>query len=465
MTIMKSLSKEEKQLMLNELFERIINEIPIEDVINRYLTLERKGFKCPFHNEETIGGFQINKSGNYFYCFGCEKGGNSIKFVSLFENITYFEAGIKVSLDFGLMSIELYDLLFKKKNLKTEGEKYQVRHITTTKDDEGEKERKKRLQSPKNMDKIFRLFSKISGLSDEHYEYLKKERFLSDKEIKKYQFFTLRNPKEIIVEFAKEVEKQKLSLNGVPGFYQWIYYNKWRWSYSYPSYHHNALGIPVMNEDGYIVGIQLRTNVDGKKYIWFSSGFAITEGEKQRYGMNSKTPFGIIKNENPKPYVFITEGFFKCHQLSKTSQMNGLYTSGVKCQHGILDSLEQLISITESSNKKDVKTIFLCFDADFKTKEDVFMSLVSLYQKIKNDKRFNNYEVVLMNWDIKLGKGIDDLINNHSLSAVERIDIECLLSIALPFLELLPPRNMRTTEDVESMFDTIFNDYYKHKNS
>ena len=46
---------------------------------------------CPFHHEKTPS-FSVVPDKGFFYCFGCHAGGNVFKFISLIENVTYFEA-------------------------------------------------------------------------------------------------------------------------------------------------------------------------------------------------------------------------------------------------------------------------------------------------------------------------------------------------------------------------------------
>lgn len=80
---------------LDEFVERVSERTDIYAVVSRYVTLTQKGGRywgcCPFHNEKTAS-FTISPDKGLFYCFGCHTGGNVFKFLSLIENITYFEA-------------------------------------------------------------------------------------------------------------------------------------------------------------------------------------------------------------------------------------------------------------------------------------------------------------------------------------------------------------------------------------
>ena len=79
----------------DEFVERVRERSDIYSVISRYVSLNQKSGKywglCPFHNEKTPS-FSVDAAKGFFYCFGCHTGGNVFKFLSLIENISYFEA-------------------------------------------------------------------------------------------------------------------------------------------------------------------------------------------------------------------------------------------------------------------------------------------------------------------------------------------------------------------------------------
>lgn len=84
--------------------EELRREIDIVEVISEYLSLERVGSNyrtnCPFHPDRTPS-FYVSPSKQIFKCFGCGVGGDAIKFVSLYENISYLEAAIELSKRYG----------------------------------------------------------------------------------------------------------------------------------------------------------------------------------------------------------------------------------------------------------------------------------------------------------------------------------------------------------------------------
>lgn len=91
--------------------DEIIEKNDIADVISEYVKLTRKGStgymgNCPFHNEKTPS-FSVHTGKQIFKCFGCGKGGNVVHFISMIENLSYYEAlvflaervGIKIEKD------------------------------------------------------------------------------------------------------------------------------------------------------------------------------------------------------------------------------------------------------------------------------------------------------------------------------------------------------------------------------
>ena len=80
---------------LDEFVNQVRERSDIYAVVSRYITLNFKGGRywacCPFHNEKTAS-FTISPDKGMFYCFGCHAGGNVFKFISMMENISYFDA-------------------------------------------------------------------------------------------------------------------------------------------------------------------------------------------------------------------------------------------------------------------------------------------------------------------------------------------------------------------------------------
>ncbi len=87
--------------MVDQKFQKFIEELKsrneIVDVVSAYCQLERKGgaywARCPLpgHMEKTPS-FCVNQAGQFFKCFGCQRGGDVIKFIMEVESLGYMEA-------------------------------------------------------------------------------------------------------------------------------------------------------------------------------------------------------------------------------------------------------------------------------------------------------------------------------------------------------------------------------------
>ncbi|NIA15396.1 MAG: DNA primase [Nitrospiraceae bacterium] len=79
-----------------EIVAEVLAANDIVDVIGGYLELKPGGparFKacCPFHQEKTPS-FTVSRDRQMFYCFGCEKHGDAISFLTEYEGLPFVEA-------------------------------------------------------------------------------------------------------------------------------------------------------------------------------------------------------------------------------------------------------------------------------------------------------------------------------------------------------------------------------------
>lgn len=79
--------------------EQVIEEVrlrnDIVEVVSSYVRLEKKGRSywglCPFHSEKTPS-FSVEPTKQFFYCFGCNRGGSVIQFIMYIENLEFVDA-------------------------------------------------------------------------------------------------------------------------------------------------------------------------------------------------------------------------------------------------------------------------------------------------------------------------------------------------------------------------------------
>jgi DNA primase len=78
-----------------ETIERVRESADIVEVVSAHTDLRRQGERfvglCPFHEERTPS-FSVKPAEGFYYCFGCEAGGDTIKFVQEKEGLPFPDA-------------------------------------------------------------------------------------------------------------------------------------------------------------------------------------------------------------------------------------------------------------------------------------------------------------------------------------------------------------------------------------
>ena len=84
-----------KDAVYDEFIDRLRSECDIVSILSEYVPLKKKGKNywgcCPFHHENTPS-FSVTSDKGFFYCFGCQSGGNVFNFLMKIENISFFDA-------------------------------------------------------------------------------------------------------------------------------------------------------------------------------------------------------------------------------------------------------------------------------------------------------------------------------------------------------------------------------------
>ena len=78
-----------------ETIERVRDAANIVEIVSAYTDLRRQGERfvglCPFHDERTPS-FSVKPRDGFYYCFGCEAGGDAIRFVQEKEGLAFPDA-------------------------------------------------------------------------------------------------------------------------------------------------------------------------------------------------------------------------------------------------------------------------------------------------------------------------------------------------------------------------------------
>jgi DNA primase len=106
-----------------ETVQQIIHAADIVDVVNDYVSLKKRGANmiacCPFHNEKTPS-FYVSPSKQIYKCFGCGKGGDSVRFVMDLDGLSYPEALRTLAKKYG---IEIQEREITDEELQAQNEK------------------------------------------------------------------------------------------------------------------------------------------------------------------------------------------------------------------------------------------------------------------------------------------------------------------------------------------------------
>ncbi len=78
-----------------EVIEAVLKRHDIVDVIGRHVHLSKQGHYmkglCPFHSEKSPS-FTVTPEKQIYRCFGCNVGGNLIRFIMEIEGLSFSEA-------------------------------------------------------------------------------------------------------------------------------------------------------------------------------------------------------------------------------------------------------------------------------------------------------------------------------------------------------------------------------------
>ena len=255
-------------------FEEIKRQLDIVEVISEYLPLKRVGnsyaTRCPFHPDRTPS-FYVSPSRGIWKCFGCGKGGDVIKFVAEYENISYFEAA---------------KLLAERYNLDI---------------DFGDKEEGGR---------FYRALKLLNGFYQEQLvnssharEFLIKRRRFSPSVVSEYRLgFAGDGYKS--VDFAKSegIFEELLELKH---FYR-TSYGKYR------DLFHERVTIPIKNPLGKIVAFGGRTILEGENIPKYknSPNSPVFQKEKTLFGLDRAKTYAREKGK-----VILVEGYFDVIRL------------------------------------------------------------------------------------------------------------------------------------------------------
>lgn len=391
--------------------EQVLSSTNIVEVVERYgVALVRRGRfyegSCPFHSEKTSGAFKVDPIKNKCKCFGCgDRWLNIFDFIGELFGLTFTETVDKLASDLGIIMLD------------DDTEETLTKRRKETKTIQRVEQRKATKHNKEKLSLIYKLFLETAPLTEDHLNYLKNQRGLTDQDIEIGGFksfptrqIMLKNPPEGTTSLIGLLEKNGLKtsdLIGSPIFYREIVDEKTNKTKITFKKNKNAIMIPICDAHKNIVGIQMRLSQGEVRYLWISSGsYADGVANPKLYdGTDSGAPLDVVYPSQIKRNVlFITEGKFKAITIAKQYGAVCVSVQGVGNWEGIVEYISEIEEVTGI----EFSRICIAFDADLCIKPMVLRHLINMSNEIS--KHFDK-QISCVTWDINVGKGIDDYLN------------------------------------------------------
>ena len=308
--------------------EAVKERADIVDVVGEHVVLKKKGREfvgiCPFHDDSKPS-MTVSPAKQFYYCFSCGAGGNSIKFLMEFQRLS-----------FGDVVLEL-------------ARKYQLPIETM----DGPQEERLRQQLSRR-DKLHHTLALASGWFRSRLKtsegaaalaYLKDKRGLSEATLESFELGYAPEQWDGLLQYLQQVEgvaPELLEAAGlvVPRKGGGGFYDRFR----------NRVIVPIHNRQGRVIGFGGRSLDGGEPKYLNSPETEVFEKGKNLFGLDKAA--NVIRKLDR---AVVVEGYFDVIALHAAGITNAVASLGTALSN---QQITQLSRCTES------KRIVLNFDAD-----------------------------------------------------------------------------------------------------
>jgi len=308
--------------------QEVKDKADIVDVISEHIVLKKKGKEfvgiCPFHDDSKPS-MTVSPTKQFYYCFSCGAGGNSIKFLMEFtrNNFTDVVLSLAKKNDINVINVDGPQQELYKKQLSRREELYKILRIS-----------KDWFKSQLN-----------NSLGKEAHHYLTSNRNLNTKDINNFELGYAPNSWNDLFNYLSKVEKFPLKLILSAG----LAVSKENSDKVYDRFR-NRLIVPIFDMQGRVVAFGGRS-LDGQEPKYLNSPESeVFEKGKMLFGFD-KASSNIRKRDK----ALVVEGYFdviSLHSKGITNSVASLGTALNKYQ------ISQLCRCTDSKN------IIINFDSD-----------------------------------------------------------------------------------------------------
>ena len=308
--------------------QEVKDKADIVDVISEHIVLKKKGKEfvgiCPFHDDSKPS-MTVSPAKQFYYCFSCGAGGNSIKFLMEFtrNNFTDVVLSLAKKNDINVINVDGPQQEIYKKQLSRREELYKILRVT-----------KEWFKSQLN-----------NSLGKEAHHYLTSQRNLNIKNINDFELGYAPNSWNDLFNYLSKVKKFPLKLILSAG----LVVSKDNTDKVYDRFR-NRLIVPIFDMQGRVVAFGGRS-LDGQEPKYLNSPETeVFEKGKMLFAFD-KASSNIRKRDK----AVVVEGYFdviSLHSKGITNSVASLGTALNKYQ------ISQLCRCTDSKN------IIINFDSD-----------------------------------------------------------------------------------------------------
>ena len=308
--------------------QEVKDKTDIVDVISEHIVLKKKGREfvgiCPFH-DDTKPSMTVSPSKQFYYCFSCGAGGNSIKFLMEFTRTNFTEVVLSLA---------------KKNNIN-------ITNIEGPQKEAYQKQLSKR-------DELFRILRVAknwfktqlnSPIGKEAFDYLICNRNLDLKDINKFELGFAPNSWNSLFDYLVKIEKFPINLIRDSG----LVTSKENSDKIYDRFR-NRLIVPIYDIQGRVVAFGGRS-LDGKEPKYLNSPETdIFEKGKILFALD-KASNNIRKNDK----AIVVEGYF---------DVISLHSKGITTAVASLGTALNKYQISQLCRFTDNKNVIINFDSD-----------------------------------------------------------------------------------------------------
>lgn len=393
--------------------EQVKQRADIVDVVSEHVVLKKQGKDfvglCPFHDDKSPS-FSVSPSKQFYYCFSCGAGGNTIKFL--------MELGKR---NFSEVVLDLAN-------------KYQVPVQTLQAEDRQEFQRQQSVRE--QLYEILAITAKFyehalqQSQGSEALTYLRRDRQLSPETIQHFQLGYAPAGWETLSKYLVEqkrfpvalVEKAGLLIPRKTGE---GYYDRFR----------NRLMVPIHDSQGRVIGFGGRTLTEEQPKYLNSPETDLFDKGKTLFGLD-KAKAAIAKQDQ----AVVVEGYFDVIALHTAGITNAVVSLGTALS---VAQVKQLLRYTES------KRIVFNFDADragVQAAERAIGEIANLaYQG----------EVQLRILTIPDGKDPDDFLKHHTSQDYQELLDRAPLWLDWQIQQAIEHQDLKQSDQFQQVVMTI----------